>query len=99
MAAAVERDVDRVSKWSHLVALLMRAPRSPDRTPTTVGAISHRRPDRTPSPTAGLESRRKRCLTERLEGKILIEHTRPEPGVRYVGNGRPRGGRGQNHDR
>lgn len=28
-----------------------------------------------------------------LDGEILIEHTRPEPGVRYVGNGRPRGGR------
>jgi putative transposase len=26
-----------------------------------------------------------------LEGEILIEHTRPAPGVRYVGNGRPRG--------
>ena len=28
-----------------------------------------------------------------LEGEILIEHTRPEPGVTYVGNGRPRGPR------
>jgi transposase InsO family protein len=26
-----------------------------------------------------------------LEGEILIEHTRPAPGVRYVGNGRPPG--------
>lgn len=26
-----------------------------------------------------------------LEGEILIEHTRPAPGVRYVGNGKPRG--------
>jgi putative transposase len=26
-----------------------------------------------------------------LEGEILIEHTRPEPGVTYVGNARPRG--------
>jgi transposase InsO family protein len=26
-----------------------------------------------------------------LEGEILIEHTRPAPGVTYVGNGRPRG--------
>ncbi|WP_425557257.1 integrase core domain-containing protein, partial [Kribbella aluminosa] len=26
-----------------------------------------------------------------LEGEILIEHTRPTPGVTYVGNGRPRG--------
>ena len=25
--------------------------------------------------------------------EVLIEHTRPEPGVRYVGNGRPRGRR------
>lgn len=28
-----------------------------------------------------------------LDGEILIEHTRPAPGVTYVGNGRPRGGR------
>lgn len=28
-----------------------------------------------------------------LDGVILIEHTRPAPGVTYVGNGRPRGGR------
>ena len=28
-----------------------------------------------------------------LDGEILIEHTRPAPGVRYVGNGRPRGPR------
>lgn len=26
-----------------------------------------------------------------LDGEVLIEHTRPAPGVRYVGNGRPRG--------
>jgi hypothetical protein len=26
-------------------------------------------------------------------GEILIEHTRPAPGVGYVGNGRPRGPR------
>jgi transposase InsO family protein len=26
-----------------------------------------------------------------LQGEILAEHTRPEPGIRYVGNGRPRG--------
>jgi transposase InsO family protein len=26
-----------------------------------------------------------------LDGEILIEHTRPTPGVTYVGNGRPRG--------
>ena len=28
-----------------------------------------------------------------LHGEILIEHTRPAPGVTYVGNGRPTGGR------
>ena len=28
-----------------------------------------------------------------LDGEILIEHTRPAPGIKYVGNGRPRGGR------
>ena len=28
-----------------------------------------------------------------LDGEVLIEHTRPAPGVRYVGNGRPRGQR------
>jgi putative transposase len=28
-----------------------------------------------------------------LEGEILIEHTRPAPGMTYVGNGRPRGPR------
>ena len=28
-----------------------------------------------------------------LEGEILIKHTRPAPGVTYVGNGRPRGPR------
>jgi hypothetical protein len=26
-----------------------------------------------------------------LHGEILVEHTRPAPGTRYVGNGRPRG--------
>jgi hypothetical protein len=26
-------------------------------------------------------------------GEILAEHTRPAPGIRYVGNGRPRGPR------
>ena len=30
-----------------------------------------------------------------LEGEILIEHTRPEPGITYVGNGKPRGRRRQ----
>ncbi len=29
-----------------------------------------------------------------LDGEILIEHQRPAPGITYVGNGRPRGGRG-----
>ena len=28
-----------------------------------------------------------------LHGEILIEHTRPAPGVTYVGNGQPRGRR------
>ncbi len=28
-----------------------------------------------------------------LDGEFLIEHTRPAPGVRYVGNGKPRGPR------
>jgi hypothetical protein len=28
-----------------------------------------------------------------LQGEILIEHTRPGPGVKYVGNGRPAGRR------
>lgn len=28
-----------------------------------------------------------------LDGEVLIEHTRPAPGVKYVGNGRPRGPR------
>ncbi|MCV7002293.1 transposase [Mycolicibacterium alvei] len=28
-----------------------------------------------------------------LDGEVLIEHTRPAPGVRYVGNGQPRGPR------
>ena len=28
-----------------------------------------------------------------LDGEILIEHTRPAPGVTYVGNGKPRGPR------
>ena len=28
-----------------------------------------------------------------LHGEVLAEHTRAAPGVRYVGNGRPRGGR------
>ncbi len=28
-----------------------------------------------------------------LDGEVLIEHTRPGPGIKYVGNGRPRGRR------
>ncbi len=28
-----------------------------------------------------------------LQGEVLAEHTRPAPGIRYVGNGRPRGPR------
>lgn len=28
-----------------------------------------------------------------LDGEILIKHTRPAPGVTYLGNGRPRGQR------
>jgi hypothetical protein len=26
-----------------------------------------------------------------LQGEVLAEHTRPAPGIKYVGNGRPRG--------
>jgi len=33
-----------------------------------------------------------------LDGEILIEHTRPAPGVTYVGNGRPRGPRPNNSE-
>ena len=28
-----------------------------------------------------------------LDGEVLAEHTRPAPGIKYVGNGRPRGPR------
>lgn len=31
-----------------------------------------------------------------LDGEVLIEHNRPAPGVKYVGNGRPRGPRPKN---
>ena len=31
-----------------------------------------------------------------LQGEILAEHTRPAPGVTYVGNGRPPGTRPKN---
>ncbi len=34
-----------------------------------------------------------------LGGEILIEHTRPGPGVTYVGNGQPRGPRAKNRRR
>jgi transposase InsO family protein len=34
-----------------------------------------------------------RIIVVDLDGEVLIEHTRPAPGVRYVGNGRPRGQR------
>jgi putative transposase len=34
-----------------------------------------------------------KILVTDLQGTILIEHTRPAPGIRYVGNGRPRGRR------
>jgi putative transposase len=32
-----------------------------------------------------------------LDGEVLIEHTRPAPGINYVGNRRPRGPRPQTH--
>ena len=34
-----------------------------------------------------------KILVTDLQGTILIEHTRPTPGIGYVGNGRPRGRR------
>ncbi len=34
-----------------------------------------------------------KILIADLQGTILIEHTRPAPGITYVGNGRPRGRR------
>jgi len=36
-----------------------------------------------------------KILVTDLQGTILIEHTRPAPGINYVGNGRPRGRRPQ----
>jgi putative transposase len=33
-----------------------------------------------------------------IDGEVLIEHTRPAPGVTYVGNGRPRGPRPTNEE-
>jgi transposase InsO family protein len=35
----------------------------------------------------------KKITVASLDGEILVEHTRPSPGVTYVGNGRPRGPR------
>ena len=37
-----------------------------------------------------------RSSSPTFDGEILIEHTRPAPGVTYVGNGRPRGPRPKN---
>jgi putative transposase len=34
-----------------------------------------------------------KILVTDLQGTVLIEHTRPAPGISYVGNGRPRGRR------
>ncbi len=38
--------------------------------------------------TDGNQAGAKIIITD-LEGEILAEHTRPAPGIRYVGNGRP----------
>jgi transposase InsO family protein len=43
----------------------------------------------------GKETGDKITVTD-LEGEILAEHTRPAPGIRYVGNGRPPGTRPKN---
>lgn len=32
-------------------------------------------------------------IVANTEGEVLIEHTRPSPGIKYVGNGKPRGPR------
>jgi transposase InsO family protein len=45
--------------------------------------------------TEGNEPGDKVTITD-FDGEILAEHTRPEPGVTYVGNGRPRGRRPKN---
>jgi putative transposase len=37
-----------------------------------------------------------KIIITNLEGEILAEHTRPEPGITYVGNGRPPGTRPKN---
>ncbi len=34
-----------------------------------------------------------RLIVTDLKGEVLAEHTRPAPGIKYVGNGRPRGPR------
>ncbi|NMM17170.1 MAG: transposase family protein [Cellulomonas sp.] len=39
-----------------------------------------------------------KILVTDLQGTILIEHTRPAPGISYVGNGRPRGRRPKTQD-
>jgi hypothetical protein len=35
-----------------------------------------------------------RVIITDLDGEVLAERVRPQPGVKYVGNGRPRGGPG-----
>lgn len=45
--------------------------------------------------TDGNQAGAKIIITD-LEGEILAEHTRPAPGIRYVGNGRPPGTRPKN---
>jgi hypothetical protein len=45
--------------------------------------------------TDGNETDDKIIITD-LQGEILAEHTRPGPGIRYVGNGRPPGTRPKN---
>jgi putative transposase len=45
--------------------------------------------------TDGNETGHKIIITD-LQGEILAEHTRPGPGIRYVGNGRPPGTRPKN---
>ncbi len=37
-------------------------------------------------------------LVSDLNGEILIEHSRPAPGIHYVGNGRPRGPQPKNSE-
>ena len=59
------------------------------------GLLQRRCPPRLP---ADLGDRRGRLPGDKitvtdLEAEVLIEHTRPAPGITYVGNGRPRGPR------